>query len=115
MLITERKYERHAEITDEAEKHAQDRSNEDYAEIAPDTEHQQADYVAEGSTVAPKYEFFNPGSCSIHTTYDLALDLRMALCNTDIEICSKRLPDDEYYKLSASLNKKREFFTHVYH
>ncbi len=56
VLITKRTYERHAEITDEAEKHAQELSNEDYAEIAPDTEHQQADDVAEGSTVAAEYQ-----------------------------------------------------------
>ncbi len=117
MLITKKKYERHAEITDEAEKHAQELSSESHAEIASGTEQQQADDATEGTSDAPEYEFFNPGTCSTHKNYDLALDMRMAPGNTtDIEISSNRLPDEEYYKILASLNhKQREFFTHVYH
>ena len=116
VLITEKQYESHADVTDEAEKHAHELGNDDYAEIAPGTEHQEADDAAEGTNAAEEYEFFNPGTCSIHKNYDLGLDLNIAAGNTDVEICSRRIPDDEFYKLVANLNlKQREFFTHVYH
>ncbi len=104
------------EITEELEKHAQKLRDDDFAQIAPGTEHQEAADRADGSNAAQEYEFFNPGTCCSHRNYDLALDLKMASGQTDIEVCSKRIPDDEYYKLLASLNQKQqEFFTHVYH
>ncbi len=42
--------------------------------------------------------------------YDSALDLKMAPGQTDIVVCSNRIPDDEYYKLLANLNQKQKEF-----
>jgi ATP-dependent DNA helicase PIF1 len=116
--INEQKYAKHFKELDNAQRCAHEIDNEAFAELAPLTEQVQSEDADEGSIPAEELQFFDPGQCLAHKTYDLALDIGLAptIANTDIELFAKRLPDNEYRQMVQSLNQKqREFFSHVYH
>ncbi|XP_069109665.1 ATP-dependent DNA helicase PIF1-like [Argopecten irradians] len=110
--VKQRVYEHFMEELEQAIQQAEDDSC-DFDEVAPNTEHIEAEDADVGSTPSEDFIHFDPDSVQ-HKHVDIGPELGLGSKPSDVETSAVRLPDNEYHTLLQSLNpKQREFHNHV--
>ncbi|XP_033729556.1 uncharacterized protein LOC117318706, partial [Pecten maximus] len=110
--IKQKVYEHFTDELEQAKEHAEEDSF-DFDEVAPNTEHVEAEDADVGSSPSEDLIHFDPDSVQ-HKQFDIGPEIGLGSKTTDIEASAVRLPDDQYYTLLQSLNpKQREFHNHV--
>jgi len=95
-------YEYHAEELDLAQQQAQDDLSEQFDNIAPSTQHNEAEDCDENSRESQQFIYFKPGSVE-HKDYDIGIDLGTSQSIPNVESSSSLMLNTEYLKLVRSL------------
>ena len=94
-------YEHHIEELDLARQMAEE--EDDYDEIAPNTEHENREAEEEGEREAKNFIYFNPDRVVEHRQYDIGIEIQSACSVPSVEINGVMLPDEQYLHLLRSL------------
>ncbi|XP_033725386.1 uncharacterized protein LOC117315346 [Pecten maximus] len=110
----QKKYEHFVEELEQARLQAECELD-DFDEVAPNTEHTEAEDSEIGPQPSEQFVHFDPDT-QPHKNYDIGPDIGLPAKNSDVQTSPVRIPDDQYHKLLQSLNcKQREFHNHVSH
>ena len=108
----QRQYEHLVEELEQARVQAEDEIN-NFDEIAPNTEHNEAEDIEIGVIPSEEFIHFDPDSAN-HRDYDIGPEIGLPNNPVDIQTSAVRMPEDHYNILLRSLNcKQREFHNHV--
>ncbi|XP_033759145.1 uncharacterized protein LOC117341405 [Pecten maximus] len=108
----QKKYEHFVEELEQARLQAECELD-DFDEVAPNTEHTEAEDADIGPQPSEQFVHFDPDT-QPHKDYDIGPDIGLPTKTSDVQTSPVRIPDEQYHKLLQSLNcKQREFHNHV--
>ncbi|XP_069139395.1 uncharacterized protein [Argopecten irradians] len=88
---------------------------DDFDEVAPNTEHNEAEDADIGPQPSEQFVHFDPDT-QCHKEYDIGPDIGLPAKTSDVQTSPVRISVQQYHKLLQSLNcKQREFHNHVSH
>ena len=117
ILSKKAEYDANLELHDEVEAAVQAGIQDNFDDVCPNIESVEANDAENQPIISPEYSFYNPQSHT-HAYYDLGFDIGLTshIPNDEIEMIQSRLPEKDYLKLLAKLNRKqRQVFTHIVH
>ncbi|XP_069109201.1 uncharacterized protein [Argopecten irradians] len=110
----QKKYEHFADELEQARIQAEN-ENDDFDEVAPNTEHNEAEDALSDPQPSEQFVHFDPDT-NCHKDYDIGPDIGLPSKSSEVQTSPVRIPEDQYHKLLQSLNcKQREFHNHVSH
>ncbi|XP_069105156.1 uncharacterized protein [Argopecten irradians] len=88
---------------------------DDFDEVAPNTEHNEAEDADIGPQPSEQFVHFDPDT-QCHKEYDIGPDIGLPAKTSDVQTSPVRISEQQYHRLLQSLNcKQREFHNHVSH
>ena len=113
--LTKREYDASNELLDNVEKATNLLQQDNFDEISPNIESNEANDAAKEPSPSTKYAFYSPETYE-QSYHDLGADLGIAthIANDSIEMIQNILPKKNYLELLSKLNsKQRQIFTHI--
>ncbi|XP_069136358.1 uncharacterized protein [Argopecten irradians] len=112
--VIQKKYENFVDELEQARLQAECELD-DFDEVAPNTEHNEAEDANIGPQPSEQFVHFDPDT-QCHKEYDIGPDIGLPAKTSDVQTSPVRISEQQYHRLLQSLNcKQREFHNHVSH
>ena len=108
-----RRYDPMGRILEEAKKRVVEEYPDQFTEVAPGTEYDEAVDADEGREISEEFALYLPQTKQ-QENYDIGIEFNRANTEDEVEIQARILTDEQFYAGVRTLNKEqREFFTHI--